>query len=278
MFVLALAIYGAGSALVDVAMNVRGLEIEQAGEKRIFGSLHAGFSFGSLAGILLAAAAAAAGLEPFEQFVIGTALGLIVLVVAAPALGGGRGEANPPGQPLFARPSRALALVGLVAFCVLLAEGSVDDWGAIFLHDEHNTSEAIAAAGLGAFTLTMAFGRLAADPLSERFGAQALIRGGGATAAVVMTLVLIAPGAVTSIAALLVLGIAIAPLFPMTLRAAGAAGSAMGFAAGSGYAGLLAGPPIIGGLAELFNLRIALLLIVACCAVGAILAPRGGAN
>ena len=56
-FVVGLAVYGAGAALVDVAMNVKGSAIEQGGERRIFGSLHAGFSFGGLAGLLLGAAA-----------------------------------------------------------------------------------------------------------------------------------------------------------------------------------------------------------------------------
>src|SRR5882672_7656556 len=41
-FAAGLAIYGAGAALIDVAMNVKGLAIEQRGEKRIFGSFHAG--------------------------------------------------------------------------------------------------------------------------------------------------------------------------------------------------------------------------------------------
>jgi MFS family permease len=278
VFAAALALYGAGAALVDVAMNVKGMETEEASDKRIFGSLHAGFSFGSLVGVLLGAAAAGAGLAPFGQFLITAGLAVMTLGLVTHALGPDRAGRKTARQPLFARPTRALYLVGLVAFCVLLAEGSISDWGAIFLHDEHHSSQAVAAIGLGAFSLTMTAGRLAVDPLSERFGSQALIRVGGATAAAVVGAMLIAPSALASIGALLVLGLAISPLFPMTLRAAGSAGPAMAFAAGSGYTGLLTGPPVIGGLAELFSLRLALLLVVACCLLGTVLAPRGAAD
>ena len=277
-FVAGLAVYGAGAALIDVAMNVKGLAIEQRGEKRIFGSLHAGFSFGGLAGLSLGAFAAAAELEPVTQFLITAAVALVTISLITPAIGAREGEGAKPGDRLFAWPNRKLALVGFVAFCVLLAEGSISDWGAIYLHDDHHTSEALAAAGLAAFELTLGLGRLAADPLSERVGSQALIRVGGAAAAVVMTLVLIAPSPAMSILALLVLGAVMAPMFPMTLRAAGATGPAMAVATGCAYAGLMTGPPVIGGLAELFDLRAALVLIIVCCVVGSVLAPRGTAN
>lgn len=274
-FAVGLAIYGAGAALIDVAMNVTGLAIEESGRRRIFGSLHAGFSFGGLAGLSLGAAAAAAGLAPSTHFLITAALGLTTIAVIAPAIGTRQRAPSGSRGGVFIRPSRALALVGIVAFCVLLAEGSISDWGAVFLHDSHASSEAVAAAGLAAFELTLGLSRLAADPLSERFGSRTLIRFGGAAAAVAMTAVLLAPGSFTAIGALLVLGAFMGPMFPMTLRAAGAIGPAMAFATGCAYTGLMTGPPVVGGLAELFDLRLALLLVVGCCIVGSVLAPRG---
>ena len=52
----------------------------------------------------------------------------------------------------------------------------------------------------------------------------------------------------------------------------------MAFATGCAYAGLMTGPPVIGGLAELFDLRLAMLLVVLCCVVvgGAGAAERDG--
>lgn len=270
-FAVALAIYGAGAALIDIPMNIAGIVVEQNSGKRIFGSLHAGFSFGALAGTLIAAAAAAAGLAPDAHFALAVLLGLAAIAAGARAIPDGAGAER---GALFARPSRALALVGFVAFCCLFAEGSISDWGAIFLHDEHATSEALAAAGLGVMSVTLGLGRLATDPLSERYGSQLLIRVGGLIAAAAMIFVLVAPSPGLVIAGLLVLGIGLAPVFPMTLRAAGAHGPAMAVATGSGYAGLMAGPPLIGGLAEVSSLSTALIVIVVCCIGVSVLAPR----
>lgn len=275
LFAVGLAIYGAGAACVDIPMNVAGLAVEARGPRRIFASLHAGFSFGALGGTALAAGAAAAGLRPGSQFAITAAVGLLAVAIAARALPEGAGTTS---GPLFARPTRRLSLIGLVAFCGLFAEGSISDWGAILLHDEHDATESLAAAGLGVLSVALALGRLASDPLSERYGSQALVRAGGAVSCLAMALLLYAPHVAVAIGALLLLGFALSPIFPMTLRAAGAQGPAMAVATGAGYSGLMAGPPLIGGLSELTELPVALMLVVACCAAVVLLAPRPADN
>ena len=100
------------------------------------------------------------------------------MLAARPGLLPAGADARAEG-PLFARPSRALAALGLLAFCTLLAEGSVNDWSAILLDRETSAGPSLAALGLAAFSLTMGFGRLAADPLAGRFGRVAVVRAGG---------------------------------------------------------------------------------------------------
>ncbi len=70
-------------------------------------------------------------------------------VVAAVMLAGGVVAAGglPAPRPeeregrSFVRPSRRLALLGAMAFCVLLAEGSVTDWSAVYLNEGAGASE-----------------------------------------------------------------------------------------------------------------------------------------
>jgi MFS family permease len=179
---------------------------------------------------------------------------------------------------MFAIPTRALTLVGLFALCVLLSEGAVSDWSAIYIDDEVGAAEGTAAGGLAAFSLTMAIGRLAGDRLNERFGAVSLARAGGSLAALGIGTALLADGPVAAIAGFGLAGLGLSALFPLALRAAAAQGASAGTAVAAvsamGYVGFLAGPPAIGGLAELFTLRGALLLPVALCALAAALAPR----
>ena len=124
LLALALAGFGVAAGAVDVAMNAHGLAVERRRESPILSSLHAGWSFGGLAGAAAGGLVAAAEVDPLVHFA-GAALLLGVLGLAAsrwllP------GEADRPDVPArLRRPPRRLAVLGVVAFCGLFAEGAV---------------------------------------------------------------------------------------------------------------------------------------------------------
>jgi MFS family permease len=157
----------------------------------------------------------------------------------------------------------------------VLSEGAVNDWAAIYLDHEAGASEGTAAGGLAAFSLTMGIGRLAGDGLTQHLGAARLARGGAALAVAGMGGALLARNPAAAIAGYAIAGIGLSTLFPLALRAAAERGESPGPAVAAvsalGYVGFIAGPPAIGGLAELVGLRSALLLVVACLALAALL-------
>jgi hypothetical protein len=79
----------------------------------------------------------------------------------------------------FARPTRALLGLGIISFCVLLGEGAMGDWSAVYLDNTLKTGPGFAAAGYAAFSISMAFGRLFGDKFTERLGPARLVRSGG---------------------------------------------------------------------------------------------------
>ncbi len=168
---LAVALTGAANGAIDVTMNAQGLVVERAARVRLFTTLHAGFSFGALGGALAAAAVAAAGVDALPHL---AAWGLAAALVGAVAL---RGLIRDQGAPRERREGRArldrrLLALGLLAFCCLMAEGSVTDWSALFMDRVAGASAGAAPLGLAAFSLTMGFGRLAGDALGVRYGAR----------------------------------------------------------------------------------------------------------
>ena len=177
-----------------------------------------------------------------------------------------------------AAPSRALAVLGVVAFCCLLAEGAVFDWSAVYLRRELAAGEAMAAAGLAAFSVTMGLGRLAADRLADRLGPVVLARGGAMLAGTSFALALAAATPAAAIAGFALLGAGLAAVFPLALAAAAArtphapAAPAIAAVSTAGYLGLVSGPPAIGLLSGLVGLVGALALLVALCATVALLA------
>lgn len=71
------------------------------------------------------------------------------------------------------------------------------------------------------------------------------------------------------------MGVGLSVVFPLTLRAAGRdAPQELAAVSAIGYTGFLVGPPLIGWLAELGNLRSALALAVVACAVAALLSSE----
>lgn len=273
----AMVVIGMGSGLLDVSMNVHGLTVEGRLGRPILSGLHAAYSFGALGAAALGGVVAAAGVGVVGHLAVVAAAGSALVIVAGRLLLPPDADAVPEG-PMFAVPTRGLVLVGLFALCVLLSEGAVSDWSAIYINDEVGAAEGTAAGGLAAFSLTMAVGRLAGDRLNERFGAVSLARAGGSLAALGIGTALLADGAGAAIAGFGLAGLGLSALFPLALRSAAAQGASPGTAVAAvsamGYVGFLAGPPAIGGLAELFSLRGALLLPVALCALAAALAPR----
>ncbi len=271
----ALLLLGASSGILDVAMNAQGVTVEARHPRRIFASLHAAFSFGALAGALGGGLLAGAGVGLTAHLV-----GVSVLVAAAfgPAIAAFVPDAPEARTgPAFARPTRPLAALGVVALCALLAEGAMNDWSAVFLDDVHAADARTAAAGLAVFSIAMGLGRLAGDPLAERVGARVLARGGLLLAAAGFAAAAAAPGAATALAGFVVLGFGLAAVYPLCLRAAATtpglpAGAALAAVTTTGYTGFLAGPPVVGLLADATSLRTSLGVVGGLCVVAAVLA------
>ena len=174
-------------------------------------------------------------------------------------------------------PPRALLGLGAVAFCVLLAEGALNDWSAVYLSRVHDAAPATAAAGLAVFSLTMGGSRLAGDRLAAAFGSRAVARGGLLLGAAGFAAAAVAPSAPAAIVAFAGLGLGLASVYPFTMRAAAArsdvpAGVAIGAVTTLGYVGFLLGPPLVGLLAHATSLRVALAVVGGLCLPAAWLA------
>ena len=276
---LALATLAVGFAngMLDVSMNVEGLAVERSLGRRIFNSLHAAFSFGALTGAALGGLAAAVGLDPLAQLSIVAAAGATAALVVTRWLP--PAEAEPPSHgPRFPRPSRRLAALGAIAFCALLAEGAVFDWSGIFMRREAGAAVGLAPAALAAFNLAMGFGRLTADGVTERFGAAEVGRAGALVAAAGLGVAVLVAAPAGSIAGFAVVGLGLAAVFPLAVRAAGydpaISGPAVAAVSSFGYVGFLTGPPAIGLLAEALGLGGALACVCGLLVVAAALASQ----
>jgi MFS family permease len=281
----ALFALGVASGLLDVAMNAQAVQVERGYGRPLMTSFHACYSFGALAGALLGGLFAWATVGPAANFAaVGLPLAAVALLAGRWLLPDRPGRPERPERTV--QPARSawrsgwslpILVLGLLAFCALLGEGSADGWSAVYLHDNLGTSAALAAFGYAAFAVTMALGRLTGDRLAARFGPAALVRGGGLLAAAGLAGALLSASPAGAVAGFAVFGAGLSCIFPQLISAAGNADPdrpAGGIArvAGAGYVGLLAGPVAIGALASAFGLAVALslpALLAFCVAAGA---------
>ena len=265
-----LLVLGVASGALDVAMNAQGIEVERVLRRPILSGLHGLWSVGLGIGAAVAAGAAAIGADPLEHFAVVAAVLAVLSVVflrgLLPAHDQVR-EASHEAEPPDVRWTWALLLLGVIAFCSFVGEGSASDWSAVYMTQELGTSEALGAVAFAAFAVTMAAARFAADPLRTRLGNVPLVRGGSLIAAAGLGAGLLIHEPWAGIAGFALLGLGLAAVVPIAFSAAGdldprATGRLVGRVATIGYVGSVAGPIMIGWLAEATSLRTALGLVV----------------
>jgi MFS family permease len=270
---LALAL-GVGMGSLDVSMNVHGVTVERRYGRPILSGFHAAFSLGGLAGAALGALAAGAGLDVRVHLaLVAAACGAVGLAWSRRFLPGSA-DAAEAQDPIFVRPPRKLWALGALAFACLLIEGASADWSGVYIKDELGTGPGVAALGFTAFSVTMTLGRIFGDRLVARLGSVRLVRGGGSIAALGFGIALVASSPAAALVGFACLGAGMSSVVPIVFRAAGhvpgiASGVSLSAVASIGYLGFVAGPPAIGGLAELVGLPAALgVLVVLAAAVG----------
>jgi MFS family permease len=278
----ALACYGAMAGMLDVAMNACGARLEVGYGRPILSSLHAGYSIAGLAGAGIGALSAGLGIGVLPT------LAATAAVLIAGGLAAGPRVVIPSPAPLVEQPQDAphrsarqlsglIWVLGLLALFGQVGEGSAGDWSAVYLHVDLHSSAAFAAAGLAAFSIMMAAGRVAGDRLAGRFGPVRLVRASGLVAGLGLAAGLLIGTPAAAVAGFALLGAGLAGLFPQIVSAAvrldpDRAGRTIGRIAAIAYSGLLSGPVVIGAVASGVGLRDALLLPAALAVVVAVLA------
>jgi MFS family permease len=283
----ALAVYGALFGLLDVSMNACAARLELGYGRPIMSSLHAGYSIAGLAGAGIGGITAWLGASPLTAFAV-TAAALIALsLLLGPRVK--LPEVEPAAEHPDAPPPRAgrqlaavIWILGLLALCGQVGEGSAGDWSAVYLHVNLGTTPGLAAAALGAFSVTMAAGRLAGDRMAARFGPVRLVRASGLVAGIGLAGGLLAGsvaglrpvGPAAAIVGFALLGAGLAAIFPQIVTVAARldpaqAGRNIARIAAVAYTGLLSGPVAIGAIASGIGLRAALLIPAALALVTA---------
>ena len=284
VLVAAATLYGFAFGGIDVALNTQATRLERDAGRPLLSTLHGFFSLGGLLGAAAGGAAQDFGVRPICTFLVtALLLGGIVAIVRPHLLA----DVAAPSRDIV-RPSRwprrSLLVLGALALLGLLGEGAMADWSAVYLRQSLGTDHALAAFGFGAYSLAMAAGRFGGDRLVATIGPATCLRLGGGLVAFGLVVALASSSPTLAITGFCLVGLGLSNGVPILFSAAAKAGDPsrsserIAVVAGLGYVGFLIGPPVIGFVADVAGLRVALSLVVLTGAALAVFAGAAGGS
>ena len=271
-----LFLLGVGIGATDVAMNAHAVEVEKAYNRPIFSAFHAMWSLGGLLGATLGGLALANNFEMQTTLSL-AAVGTVVISILMRTwllpdspnqmLSGIKGNKTREQKESKIENRKVLGYVlflGAMAGAAAIAEGTGIDWSALHHATVLGTSNAQASIALVVFSGSMGVTRLFIDKVVASKGRVFVIRYGSLVSAVGTSLVVFSTTSPVALAGWLIAGVGIAGVVPQLFAYSAEIGEQshtgrnLAKVVGITYAGVLAGPAIIGFLTEVVPLNIAI--------------------
>ena len=284
-------VLGTSAGCADVGMNAAAVDVERDYGRPIMAAFHAVFSIGTVIGSLLGSAGFALQLTTLTTTSTVASICLMTVGAAFTGFRGYRVRRELDSEEMPALPAQVdrrlrlrVLLLGMLAFLLLLSEGSAMDWSSLHAREHLGASAPSAALAIGSFVVAMTVARFAADRVAQAVGPVWVLRGGAILAAAGILAVIMAPNLPVALAGWALFGLGLAGGLPQVLTAAGnlGGGSArtLSRVVGVGYVAILGGPALIGWLVELVSWQGAFLVplcsVVICAAAARLVAPKHG--
>ncbi len=160
----------------------------------------------------------------------------------------------------FVLPDRNMLKFGLICFASMACEGTMYDWSAIYLKKAVGAPKGMATAGYAVYMVAMTLGRFTGDKLANTIGVRSMLKYSGVLISSGMLMAALLPYQLTAGIGFLMIGFGVSCVVPMVFSMAGkvknmSGGPAIAAVSTVGYFGFLIVPPLIGFIAQAFNLR-----------------------
>lgn len=276
----ALFLFGISGDILNIAMNTQVVSLEKKLSKIIMSSFHAIFSFGLMLGALLGSLTISMNLS-FNTHFGGVAILNLALIPTFYfyLLPDEKFETTKEEEKksfIFSLDSYLITLA-TIAFCGMLCEGAMADWITLYFKDSVIDNQFPNTIGFTSFAFSMVLGRLLGDFLSNRFNVKNILIMNCLLISIGIIVTLLSPFEIVKIVGCFVTGLGISTIVPLIYSKAGTQTKIQPSIAIAGvstiaYIGFLLGPVVIGYLAELFSLQIALILLIMLGLVGSFIA------
>jgi len=259
--------FGLWSNLLNISMNTQAVGIESLYGRSIMASFHGLWSLAGFCGAAIGNFFVSNSLSTLIHFsTIGAFISILIIAFYKNTLPAEANISNDTKHKFFVKPERSVLLLGLIAFCCMICEGSMADWSGVYFQKIIQAPEKFITMGYVAFMATMATGRFLGDRLITKFGVKRILQFSGICIATGLTIMITLPYLQTAIAACLCVGVGVSCVVPIVYALAGRSktmlpGVALAAVSTVSFLGFLLGPPVIGFIAQASSLRWSFALI-----------------
>lgn len=263
----ALYFFGIAGNLSNISVNTQGVGVERLYRRSIMASFHGVWSLAGLTGGIIGAFMVADHIPPFAHFCIVYGITFLLMLAARRYTLPRDAQTVSTGKKrIFVKPDRYIIILGIIAFACMICEGTMFDWSGIYFDKVIQAPASLTRLGYIAFMFTMTAGRFTADWMITQFGIERILKASGIFILTGMLIATIFPTVTTATIGFLLVGIGTSSVVPMVYSLAGKSktmlpGVALAAVSSIGFLGFLIGPPIIGFISELTNLRFSFALI-----------------
>ncbi len=263
---------GMSVSMLDITANVQVSMLETRHRLHLMNLAHAMFSFAFAVTAFLTGLARAAGWGPGEVLPLMAlaGLGLVLLMRPGPSEPkAGLDDVRVPRRP----PWGAIGLTGLVLFAAFIGENATEAWSALHIERTLGAAPGEGSFGPAMLGLMMGLGRLAGQVVAERLGAVRLIVWSAICGVCGALVIAAAVSPAMALAGVAVTGLGMAVIVPSVNSILGAhvperqRAFALSRAWMFGFFGFFVGPAMMGGVAELFGLRVSFVVVAGLIAV-----------
>jgi MFS family permease len=257
---LFLLLFGVAGNICNNALNTQGVIAETFFEKPIMSSFHGVWSVGGFTGALIGLLMVNLQVVPQVHFsMIALLVGLHIAINYRFLLAGQKAIEGKKTS-FFKKPQGVLVQLGMIGFCSMATEGAMFDWSGVYFKEIVKAPNSLIILGYASFMVMMATGRFLGDRLINSFGRKRLLQISGFVISCGMFMAVLFPYLVPATLAFMLVGIGVSSIVPMVYSIAGnnekvAPGIALAMVGSVSYFGFLMGPPLIGYISELANLR-----------------------
>ncbi|MBC7607746.1 MAG: MFS transporter, partial [Burkholderiales bacterium] len=167
---------------------------------------------------------------------------------------------QPEKKKLFSQPDRGLLWLGVIGFCCMASEGVMFDWSGVYFKEIVHAPGPLVILGYTSFMIMMAAGRFLGDRLIHKSGSKSIMQVSGIFISVGLFIAVLFPYLIPATLAFMLVGLGVSTIVPTVYSIAGRnkslpPGEALTTVSSVSFLGFLMGPPLIGYIAEVSNLR-----------------------